>query len=74
MLSKLVMIIDKRKELPAKYKKYIETNGISVLVTTDFEKGLETLTELEPDLVIISDSLDISLAEATKKIRTYSRL
>ena len=30
---------------------------------------LETLSEFEPDLILISDSLDISLAEATKKIR-----
>ena len=72
MLSKLVMIIDKRKELPAKYKKNIETNGINVIITSEFEKGLETLSEFEPDLILISDSLDISLAEATKKIRMLS--
>ena len=45
MLSKLVLILDKRKELPAKYKKLIESCGVNVLSTSNFETGLEVLTE-----------------------------
>lgn len=72
MLSKLVLILDKRKELPAKYKKIIETNGVSVLSTSSFETGLEILTAYEPDLVLVSDSLDSTVAENVKKLRMLS--
>ena len=72
MLSKLVLILDKRKELPAKYKKIIETNGVSVLCASSFETGLEILTEYEPDMVIVSDSLDMQPADAVKRLRMMS--
>lgn len=72
MLSKLVLILDKRKELPAKYKKIIETNGVSVLCASSFETGIEILTEYEPDMVIVSDSLDMQPADAVKRLRMMS--
>lgn len=72
MLSKLVLILDKRKELPAKYKKIIETNGVSVLCASSFETELEILTEYEPDMVIVSDSLDMQPADAVKRLRMMS--
>lgn len=75
MLSRLVMILDKRKELPAKYKKLIESNGISVLIAASTEKALEILTEYEPDLVLVSDSIDgvgASLSDIIKKLRMLS--
>ena len=62
MLSKLVLIIDKRKELPAKYKKLVENNGVSVILTDNFEEGLEILTGYEPDMILVSDSLDTALS------------
>ena len=43
MLSKLILILDKRKELPAKYKKLIENNGIKVISTAIFEEGYKAL-------------------------------
>ena len=72
MLSKLVLILDKRKELPAKYKKNFESLGVNVLLTSSLESALETLSTYEPDLVLISDSLDLPLAETVKKIRMLS--
>lgn len=72
MLSKLVLILDKRKELPAKYKKLIEHGGVSVISTAIFEKGLEILNEYEPDLVLVSDSMDIAPSDAVKKLRLLS--
>lgn len=72
MLSKLVLILDKRKELPAKYKKLIESCGVNVLSTSNFETGLEVLTEYEPDMILVSDSMDIPLAEIVKKLRMLS--
>lgn len=72
MLSKVVLILDKRKELPAKYKKLIESNNTHVLSTESFETGLEYLSEYEPDLILISDSLQVTLADAVKRIRMLS--
>ncbi len=72
MLSKLVMILDKRKELPAKYKKLIENTGAGVMLSSEFEKGMEYLNDYEPDMIIISDSLDTPLADACKKLRLLS--
>lgn len=75
MLSKLVLIYDKRKELPAKYKKLIESVGASVLIAASTEKSIEILTEYEPDLVLVSDSIDCvgtSLPDVIKKLRMLS--
>ena len=72
MLSKLILILDKRKELPAKYKKLIENNGIKVISTAIFEEGLETLNTFEPDLILISDSIEMEIADAVKKLRLLS--
>ena len=72
MLSKLALILDKRKELPAKYKKLIENTGVCVLSATGIESGMEILTGYEPDLVLVSDSLDTTLADTVKKLRMLS--
>lgn len=72
MLSKLALILDKRKELPAKYKKLIESTGVKVFSADGTESGLEILTNYEPDLIIVSDSLDLSLSDTVKKLRLLS--
>lgn len=72
MLSKLVLILDKRKELSTKYKKLTETSGVSVINAYLFEKGVELLNEYDPDLILVSDSLDTPLADACKKLRMLS--
>ncbi len=72
MLSKLVLILDKRKELPAKYKKLIEACGANVISCKDFETAMELLTQYEPDAVLVSDSMDLSLSEIIKKLRFLS--
>lgn len=72
MLSKLVMILDKRKELPAKYKKLIESSNVSVISTPSFETALEILTEYEPDAILVSDSIEVPVADVIKKLRLLS--
>lgn len=72
MLSKVVLILDKRKELSTKYKRILEQNGISVFISSKTEEGFELLYEYEPDLVLISDSIDTALDEACKKLRMLS--
>ncbi len=72
MLNKVVLLLDKRRELSTKYKKLLEQSGISVLGAEDLKDGFELLYGFDPDLIIISDSLDISLSEAAKKLRLLS--
>lgn len=69
MLSKLVLILDSRKELPAKYKKLIESCSVSVLIESSLEKGLSILTEFEPDVILVSDSLNLPVPDVVKKLR-----
>ena len=43
-----------------------------MLCASSFETGLEILTEYEPDMVIVSDSLDMQPADAVKRLRMMS--
>lgn len=69
MLAKVVLILDRRRELSTKYKKLIEQNNTKVFIADSPERGFELLSEYEPDLVLISDSLEFSLCEICKKLR-----
>ena len=71
MLSK-ILIIDKRKELPAKYKKNIEDTETSVIISNDLKDALRNIQELEPDMIIISDSIDERLSDFCEKIRSLT--
>jgi DNA-binding response OmpR family regulator len=66
------MILDKRKELPTKYKKLLESSGENVICVESIENALDILTKYEPDLIMISDSINTGLPEAVKKIRFIS--
>ncbi len=75
MLVKVVLIIDKRKEQSVKYKKILEGNSdISVFIAPDFAQALGIMNAFEPDLIIISDSLDFNIKKALEQIRilTYN--
>ena len=69
-----ILIIDKRKELPFKYKKSLETPVITVHVARDIPSGFEYLEAYEPDLIIISDSLNGNIPELCERLRilTYN--
>jgi len=71
VLSK-ILIIDKRKELPAKYKKNIENTDTSVTISNDIKDAIQKIEELEPDMIIISDSIDESLNTFCEKIRNLT--
>ena len=74
MLVKVVLIIDKRKEQSTKYKKILENADISVFLASDFAHALGVINSFEPDLILISDSLDIDVKKAIEQIRilTYN--
>ena len=71
MLSK-ILIIDKRRELPAKYKKNLEDSDTSVIISSKLKDALCDIQELEPDMIIVSDSIDESLSKFCEKIRTLT--
>jgi len=71
VLSK-ILIIDKRKELPAKYKKNLEDSDTSVLISNNIKEALSDIQELEPDMIIVSDSIDESLSDFCERIRALT--
>ena len=71
MFSK-ILIIDKRRELPAKYKKALENEGTSVTLTDTLKDGLVNIQLLEPDMIIVSDSIDEKLTDFCEKIRALT--
>lgn len=72
MLVKVVLIIDKRKEQSTKYKRLLENNDITVLTASDFAQALNLMNAFEPDLILISDSLDCDTKKAIEQIRVLT--
>lgn len=71
MLS-TVLIIDKRKELPTKYKKCIDSIEAQTVITRSLKDGISAVQELEPDMIIISDSIEEDLNSFCQKIRALT--
>ena len=65
----IVLILDKRRELSTKYKRLIEQNGSKVFIADSAEHSFALLQEYEPDLILISDSINLPLSEICKKLR-----
>ena len=72
MLAKVVLIIDKRIEQSTKYKKILENDDITVFNASDFASALNIMNSFEPDLIIISDSIDFNLKKALEQIRVLT--
>lgn len=71
MLSK-VLIIDKRKELSIKYKKSIDSADFNAIIARNLKDGLVFLQTLEPDMVIVSDSIEEDLAIFCQRLRALT--
>ena len=69
MIKKCVLIIDKRIELSTKYKKLLEQSKTFAFVAHELNDAIKVLAQFEPDLVIVSDSLDGKLSENCQKIK-----
>jgi DNA-binding response OmpR family regulator len=72
MSVKVVLIIDRRKEQSIKYRKLLENSDISVLIAVDFVQALNFMNAFEPDLILISDSLDFDIKKAIEQIRVLT--
>lgn len=73
MLTKVILLIDKRRELSVKYKKQLEqVSDVKVFCATDIAGSIKILNNYEPDLILVSDSIDENLVDICKKIRILS--
>lgn len=68
-MKRLTLIIDKRRELSTKYKKLIEGADNYVMISHNLTSAIKIVQESEPDLIIVSDSIDETLSEFCKKLR-----
>jgi len=71
MLS-TVLIIDKRKELSTKYKKSIDDSGVGTVIARTLKDALVQVQNLEPDMIIVSDSIEEDLSGFCQKIRALT--
>lgn len=68
-LKKLTLIIDKRKELSTKYKKLVEEDENTVMISRSLNSAMKITQDYEPDLIIVSDSIEEDLSDFCKKLR-----
>lgn len=68
-MQKNTLIIDKRKELSIKYKKLVEGVDNIVIIAHSLNSAIKAVQENEPDLIIVSDSIDENLSDFCKKLR-----
>ncbi|MFA7659353.1 MAG: response regulator [Candidatus Gastranaerophilaceae bacterium] len=68
-MQKQTLIIDKRKELSTKYKKLIEGTDNFVIISHSLNSAIKIIQDNEPDLIIVSDSIDEKLPDFCKKLR-----
>ena len=71
MLS-TVLIIDKRKELSIKYKKCISEVGTNTFITHTLKEAMQSIQDLDADMIIVSDSIGEDLSSFCQRIRTLT--
>lgn len=71
-MKKQILIADKRKELSTKYKKLIESLGHNVTVSSKINEIFKIVQEIEPDFILVSDSLVENLADFCKQLRVLT--
>ena len=71
-MQSVTLIIDKRLELSTKYKKLLESKNNTVTITKDLISAMKFIQDKEPDLIIISDSIDDDLSDYCRKIRSLT--
>lgn len=71
-MQKRILIIDKRKELSTKYKKLIEDGENTVEICHKLDLALKFINDFQPELILVSDSIEENLADFCKKIRVLT--
>ena len=68
----VTLIIDKRRELSVKYKKMLENSLSTVIISKSLLSAMKIIQDKEPDLIIISDSIDSDQCDYCKQIRALT--
>lgn len=68
----VTLLIDTRKELSTKYKKILKTETNVCYTAKNLISAMKYIHDYEPDLILISDSVDGDLADYCKKIRALT--
>lgn len=71
-MQAITLIIDKRRELSTKYKKILESKSNRVIISKNLISAMKIIQDKEPDLIIISDSVEGNLSDYCKKIRALT--
>ncbi len=71
-MQSVTLIIDKRRELSTKYKKLLSNENNEVIVSKSLISAMKIIQDKEPDIIIISDSIDSDLSDYCKKIRALT--
>ena len=71
-MQTVTLIIDKRRELPAKYKKLLKNRFSQVIISKNLISAMKIIQDKEPDMIIISDSIDSDLSDYCRKIRALT--
>ena len=67
-----ILIIDKRKELSVKYKRCLDDTESNAVIAKTLKDAMILLQNLEPELILISDSIEENLANFCKKVRALT--
>ena len=70
-MQSVTLIIDKRREISTKYKKLLTDKTNTVIVTSDILSAIKIIKDKEPDLILISDSVEDDI-DYCKKIRALT--
>lgn len=71
-MQTVTLIIDKRRELSVKYKKLLENEHSHVTISKNLISAMKIIQDKEPDLIIISDTIDSDLPDYCRKIRALT--
>lgn len=71
-MQSVTLIIDKRLEMPTKYRKILESDSNKVLISRNLLDSIKIIQDNEPDLIIISDSFDDDLSDFCKQVRALT--
>ena len=68
-MKSAVLIIDKRKEQSLKNRRILEAVDIDVFNAVSVEEAVQILPDIEPDMVILSDTASVDTEFSIKEIR-----
>lgn len=71
-MQTVTLIIDKRLEMSTKYKRILASDSNKVLISGDLLNSIKIIKDNEPDLIIISDSVDEELSNFCRQIRALT--